>query len=71
MITFNNIGHYGRFGNQMFQYATLYSLAKTRKYTHGVPLQTKSEDEYHNFCLPECFPIYLLKILPDFNKFIK
>jgi hypothetical protein len=56
MITFNNIGHYGRFGNQMFQYATLYSLAKTRKYTHGVPLQTKSEDEYHNFCLPECFP---------------
>ena len=56
MITFNSLGRYGRFGNQMFQYATLYSLAKTRKYDFGVPYKFKTNNEYFNFCLHECFP---------------
>lgn len=56
MITFNSLGRYGRFGNQMFQYATLYSLAKTRKYDFGVPYKFKTNNEYFNFCLQECFP---------------
>lgn len=55
MITFNLMGQYGRMGNQMFQYATLYSIAKTRGYEFGVPMQRKSENPYQNFCLNECF----------------
>jgi len=55
MITFKRLGHYGRFGNQMFQYATLYSIAKTKKYLFGVPYKNRSSNEYHDFCLPDCF----------------
>jgi hypothetical protein len=55
MITFNLIGRYGRFGNQMFQYATLYSIAKTRKYEFGIPYTNKSDNPYLNFCLDEAF----------------
>jgi hypothetical protein len=40
----------------MFQYATLYSIAKTRKYDFGVPYKIKSPNPYVNFCLDECFP---------------
>ena len=38
MITFTNLGHYGRLGNQMFQYATLYSIAKKNNYDFVIPL---------------------------------
>ena len=55
MITFNNLGRYGRMGNQMFQYATLYSIAKTRGYDFGIPYKMKSSNPYHNLCLDECF----------------
>ena len=55
MITFNNMGRYGRMGNQMFQYATLYSIAKTRGYDFGIPYKTKSQNSYLNFCLDDCF----------------
>jgi hypothetical protein len=56
MITYNKIGLNGRFGNQMFQYATLYSIAKTKKYNFGVPYSNRNENEYQDFCLPDCFP---------------
>lgn len=49
------IGKYGRLGNQMFQYATLYSIAKTRGYQFGIPYQNKSDNEYMNLSLDECF----------------
>lgn len=55
MITFNNIGSYGRFGNQLFQYSTLFSIAKKRNYQFGVPYSKRSSNEYHDFCLPDCF----------------
>ena len=55
MISFNMMGRYGRFGNQMFQYATLYSIAKTKKYKFGVPYKIKSDNAYLNFCLDEAF----------------
>jgi hypothetical protein len=44
MITYNKIGLNGRLGNQMFQYATLYAIAKTRKYEFGVPYESKNEN---------------------------
>jgi hypothetical protein len=55
MITFNLLGRYGRFGNQMFQYAALFSIAKTRKYQFGIPYNVKSENPYMNMCLNEAF----------------
>jgi hypothetical protein len=55
LITFNLLGRYGRMGNQMFQYATLFSIAKTRGYEFGVPYKIKSTNPYLNFCLNECF----------------
>lgn len=55
MITFNLLGRYGRFGNQMFQYAALYSIAKTRGYEFGIAYQNKSENPYLNMCLDEAF----------------
>jgi hypothetical protein len=56
MITFNFLGKYGRMGNQMFQYAALYSIAKTRDYRFGIPYSVKNENPYLNMCLNECFP---------------
>jgi len=55
MITFNRLGHYGLFGNQLFQYATLYSIAKTRGYEFGVPYSNTGNIEFTNFFLPNCF----------------
>ena len=36
MITFINLGHYGRLGNQMFQYSTLYSISKKNGYDFAI-----------------------------------
>lgn len=55
MITCQSLGLNGRFGNQMFQYATLYALGKDLGYEIGVPYQTKSPNDKLHFCLPECF----------------
>jgi hypothetical protein len=49
------MGRYGRMGNQMFQYATLYSIAKTRGYDFGIPFKFKSKNSYFNMCLDEAF----------------
>jgi hypothetical protein len=42
-------------GNQMFQYALLFSIAKTREYEFGVPYALKSSNPYFNFCLNDAF----------------
>jgi hypothetical protein len=55
MITFNSLGKYGRFGNQMFQYATLFAIAKTKKCEFGIPYGNKSDNDYENMCLQEVF----------------
>ena len=55
MITFNKLGTYGLFGNQLFQYSTLYSIAKTRGYEFGVPYANVGDTEFKNFFLPNCF----------------
>jgi hypothetical protein len=48
MISFNNIGHMGRLGNQMFQYAALKGIATHKGYWYSVPSNTS---------LSECFKI--------------
>lgn len=55
MITFNLMGRYGRLGNQMFQYATLYSIAKTKKFSFGIPKKQKSNNPYQNLQLTDYF----------------
>lgn len=55
MITFKLLGRYGRMGNQMFQYATLYSIAKKNNYEFGIPYNVKSDNPYQNFCLDQVF----------------
>lgn len=62
MIGFNRIGHHGRFGNQLFQYAALRGIAQIHGYKFCIP---KSNFKYHNnewqehqlfsaFVLPHC-----------------
>jgi len=58
MITCNTLGSMGRLGNQMFQYATLYAIAKENNYDFGVPYEKqKSSDEFAKFHLPEVFSL--------------
>lgn len=37
MISFNNLGNYGRLGNQMFQYASLRGIAENRGFDFCIP----------------------------------
>ena len=48
MLTFNKIGHYGRLGNQMFQYASLMGIAKNRGFDFGIKYSNKDEYAYAN-----------------------
>jgi hypothetical protein len=46
----------GKLGNQMFQYATLYAVAKENNYDFGVPHSQKNNtNDYHTFRLPKIF----------------
>lgn len=62
MITFNNIGYNGRFGNQMFQYAALIGFAKKSNLKYGFPesnskiIKKIGELQYdERFELDDCF----------------
>ena len=56
MITFHYLGYRGRLGNQMFQYATLFSIAKRNNYSYGIPYKNKNNsDEYQKLNLLDCF----------------
>jgi hypothetical protein len=55
MITCNSMGTNGRLGNQLFQYAFLFAIAKKNNYEFGIPFKSKSDNEYYNLFLPECF----------------
>lgn len=43
MITFSKLGYYGAIGNQLFQYATLYSIGKLNGYQVKIP---KTEEHF-------------------------
>tara|TARA_R100000951_G_scaffold26415_1_gene22371 strand:+ start:637 stop:1443 length:807 start_codon:yes stop_codon:yes gene_type:complete len=51
MITFSKLGNWGRLGNQMFQYAMLYSVAKTKGFDFWYPYDFYPE----GIMLHECF----------------
>ena len=48
MLTFNRIGHYGRLGNQMFQYASLLGIAKNRGLDYGIRYANKNDVVFAN-----------------------
>ena len=55
MITNKEIGMNGRFGNQLFQYASLCGIAKKNNYDYGVSYNLRSDNEKFHFCLSDCF----------------
>lgn len=55
MITFSKLGTNGRFGNQLFQYAALFSIAKERGYRYGIPYGLKTNNPYFYLFLDEPF----------------
>jgi hypothetical protein len=57
MITSQILGLYGRLGNQLFQYATLYSLGKELNYKIGVPYHHKNNNDKLHFAIPDGFNI--------------
>ena len=42
MLTFSGIGNCGRFGNQLFQYASVYGIAKRRGFDFSIPCNNNS-----------------------------
>lgn len=52
MISFNYLGHLGRIGNQMFQYASLLGIADHRKYDYTLP-----PNHMNNIFLYDCFEL--------------
>lgn len=55
MITFMTSGRLGRFGNQMFQYASTMGIAKYLGYEYGANYSNTSDQEYLHFLLPDVF----------------
>ena len=60
MITFNDIGGYGRLGNQLFQYSILKAISLKRGYDIVLPSNTFDKSwhgqkcKLNNFSLPSC-----------------
>lgn len=65
MISFNNIGHMGRLGNQMFQYAGVKGIAVHKGYWYSVPSNTSLSE---CFKIPETLPNNNHKVV-SVNKF--
>jgi len=65
MISFNNLGHMGRLGNQMFQYAALKGIANHKGYWYSIP---EKIDLINCFKLPSTLKNYNYKTIST-NKF--
>ena len=57
MITFTELGNYGRLGNLLFQYAALKSLAKKLNCEAKIPPDLDSRCNSGQLCLLNCFKI--------------
>lgn len=75
MITFNNIGYMGRFGNQMFQFASTVGISRRLGLDPVFPIErfTKNGDpnSYDGCKLMECFNIPENMLAPQENIQIK
>ena len=49
MITYSKIGHFGRLGNQLFQFASTYGIAKKQGYQVAFPLENMQEPSVEDF----------------------
>ena len=47
MISFLRLGDFGQLGNQMFQFAAIYSLSKTNNLELKIPIETTYTRNYH------------------------
>jgi hypothetical protein len=67
MITYKEIGHFGRLGNQLFQFASTYGIAKKLGYDVKFPIENMTEPSIEDFKdgirreitfdVPKCFNI--------------
>ena len=63
MLAFNHLGHLGRLGNQMFQYAAVRGIAAARGYDFGIPPSNfRNEWQEH-----QLFQVFELPHLPKNN----
>ena len=49
MITYSKIGHFGRLGNQMFQLASTYGIAKKKGYEVCFPVENSKIPNTEHF----------------------
>ena len=49
MITYSKIGLFGRLGNQMFQFAGTYGIARKLNYDVTFPMENIVEGQYEEF----------------------
>lgn len=49
MITYSKIGHFGRLGNQMFQFASTYGIARKLNYEVAFPVENVTEGNLEHF----------------------
>lgn len=66
MITFNNLGQFGRLGNQMFQYAALRGIAAHRGFDYSID---RNSILYEGFLLPESSQISNFNTINKLEKF--
>jgi len=62
LLSYNELGGYGRLGNQMFQYAALFGIAKRRGFEFCIPPST-AKDLWREHQLLEAFLLPQLRII--------
>jgi hypothetical protein len=68
MISFNELGKLGRFGNQMFQYASLKGIATNNGYDFCIP-PNRNLGEYNDHILLEAFDLKVKVAIKQFPRF--
>ena len=67
MIAYTNLGNGGQLGNQLFQYAALFSVATKNNYEYGIPFENENA-QYSHIDLSTGKPIYnSMDLLKAFN----
>jgi hypothetical protein len=69
MITFSNLGNYGRLGNQMFQYAAVIGIAKKNGYEYCFPLDKTIFLKVFNVTAPNKLWLFGQQIVYHKHKF--